>query len=148
MAALTDEQIKEAFNLFDADGSCAIDIEEMLLAMKGLGFGDKSREEVVKMHKSINVNDSGLIEFKEFERILKLKMAQKDSMEEIEQAFQLFDLEKRGRISLANLKEVARLVGDAGGDALEAILREVDEDRDEEISLDEFKHAMLQMRGK
>eukprot|EP00666_Eupelagonemidae_sp_cell4sb_P002643 gene2643-21838_t len=32
---------KEAFNLFDADGSGAIDAEEMALAMKGLGFGDQ-----------------------------------------------------------------------------------------------------------
>ena len=49
MAALTDEQIKEAFNLFDADGSGAIDAEEMALAMKGLGFGDQPREEIEKM---------------------------------------------------------------------------------------------------
>ena len=42
------EQLKEAFNLFDADGSGAIDAEEMALAMKGLGFGDQPREEIEK----------------------------------------------------------------------------------------------------
>ena len=83
MAALTDEQIKEAFNLFDADGSGAIDAEEMSLAMKGLGFGDVPKDEVEKMIKSIDTDDNGLIEYKEFEKMMKAKMAQKDSPEEI-----------------------------------------------------------------
>ena len=78
MAALTDEQIKGAFNLFDADGSGAIDIEEMGLAMKGLGFGDQPREEIEKMIKSIDVNDNGLIEYKEFEKMMKQKQYELD----------------------------------------------------------------------
>ena len=129
MAALTDEQIKEAFNLFDADGSGAIDAEEMALAMKGLGFGDQPREEIEKMMKS--------------------KMAQKDSPEEILKAFQLFDLDKKGKISFANLKEVARMLGEnPGDDVLMEMIQEADEDRDGEVSFEEFKNVMLQMKGK
>ena len=36
----------EAFNLFDADGSGAIDAEELALALRGLGFGEQSREDI------------------------------------------------------------------------------------------------------
>ena len=72
MAALTDEQIKEAFNLFDADGSGAIDAEEMALAMKGLGFGDQPREEIEKMIRSIDTDANGLIEYPEFEKMMKV----------------------------------------------------------------------------
>eukprot|EP00659_Diplonema_papillatum_P004376 gene4376-6773_t len=187
MAALTDEQIKEAFNLFDADGSGAIDAEEMALAMKGLGFGDQPREEIEKMIRSIDTDANGLIEYPEFEKMmksrqdeqgttaadylsvmfesgtynqlskyqkfakrppLKAKMAQKDSPEEIFKAFQLFDMDKTGKISFANLKEVAKLLGEnPGDDVLQEMIAEADEDRDGEISFDEFKNVMIQMKG-
>ncbi|EAN91314.1 putative centrin-4 [Trypanosoma cruzi] len=149
MAALTDEQIREAFNLFDADGSGAIDAEEMALAMKGLGFGDLPRDEVERMIRTMSTDSNGLIGYGEFERVVKSRMAQKDSPEEILKAFQLFDLDKKGKISFANLKEVAKLLGEnPGDDVLQEMIAEADEDGDGEVSFDEFKNVMMQMRGK
>ena len=52
-------------SLFDADGSGAIDAEEMALAMKGLGFGDQPREEIEKMIRSIDTDANGLIEYRD-----------------------------------------------------------------------------------
>jgi len=121
----------------------------MALAMKGLGFGDQPREEIEKMIKSIDADDNGLIEYAEFEKMMKSKMAQKDSPEEILKAFQLFDLDKKGKISFANLKEVARMLGEnPGDDVLMEMIQEADEDRDGEVSFEEFKNVMLQMKGK
>jgi Ca2+-binding EF-hand superfamily protein len=149
MAALTDEQIKEAFNLFDADGSGAIDAEEMALAMKGLGFGDHSKEDIDKMVSNMDTDQNGLIEYPEFEKIMKSKMTEKDSPEEIMKAFQLFDMDKTGTISLTNLKAVAKMLGESPGDeVLQEMITEADEDGDGEISFHEFKHVMLQMKGK
>jgi len=149
MASLTDDQIKEAFNLFDADGSGAIDVEEMSLAMKGLGFGELPREEVDKMLKSIDLNSNGLIEFREFERMMKAKMTTKDSPEEILKAFQLFDMDRTGKVSLDNLRQVARMLGESpGDDVLREMIDEADEDRDGQINFNEFKNVMLQMKGK
>lgn len=149
MAALTDEQIREAFNLFDADGSGAIDAEEMALAMKGLGFGDLPRDEVERIVRSMNTDANGLVEYGEFETMIKSRMAQKDSPEEILKAFQLFDLDKKGKVSFANLKEVAKLLGEnPGDDVLKEMIAEADEDGDGEVSFEEFKSVMLQMRGK
>lgn len=149
MAALTDEQIREAFNLFDADGSGAIDAEEMALAMKGLGFGDLPRDEVERIIRSMRTDANGLVEYGEFEAMVKSRMAPKDSPEEILKAFQLFDLDKKGKISFANLKEVAKLLGEnPGDDVLKEMIAEADEDGDGEVSFDEFKSVMLQMRGK
>ncbi|KPI84043.1 centrin putative Ca2 -binding EF-hand protein [Leptomonas seymouri] len=149
MAALTDEQIREAFNLFDADGSGAIDAEEMALAMKGLGFGDLPRDEVERIIRSMNTDANGLVEYSEFESMIKSRMAQKDSPEEILKAFQLFDLDKKGKISFTNLKEVAKLLGEnPGDDVLKEMIAEADEDGDGEVSFEEFKSVMLQMRGK
>ncbi|CCW66328.1 unnamed protein product [Phytomonas sp. Hart1] len=149
MAALTDVQIREAFNLFNIDGSGAIDAEEMALAMKSLGFGDLSSNEVELIIGSMKTNASGFIEYEEFEKMIKSRMAQKDSPEEIFMAFKLFDLDKRGKISLSNLKEVAKMLGESpGDDVLQEMIAEADEDGDGEVSFEEFKNVMIQMKGK
>jgi len=146
---LTDDQIREAFSLFDADGSGAIDAEEMSLAMKGLGFGDQSRDEIERMMRSIDTDGSGLIEYNEFYQMMKAKMSTKDSPEEVIKAFQLFDIDKTGKINLANLREVARMLGEnPGDDVLQEMIAEADDDRDGEISYDEFRNVMNQMKGK
>lgn len=149
MAALTDEQIREAFHLFDADGSGAIDGEEMALAMKGLGFGDLSRDEVDHILRTMRCDANGLVPYAEFEKMVKSRMAPRDSPEEILKAFQLFDLDKKGKISFENLREVAKLLGeDPGEDVLREMIMEADEDGDGVVSLEEFKHVMTQMKGK
>lgn len=149
MAALTDEQISEAFHLFDADGSGTIDAEELALAMKGLGFGDLNREEVEQIMRSMKCTANGLVPYTEFEKMVKSRMAPRDSPEEVLKAFQLFDLDKRGKISFENLKDVAKLLGeDPGDEVLREMIMEADEDGDGLVSLDEFKHVMMQMKGK
>lgn len=149
MAALTDEQISEAFHLFDADGSGTIDSEELALAMKGLGFGDLSRDEVEQIMRSMKCTANGLVPYAEFEKMVKSRMAPRDSPEEVLKAFQLFDLDKKGKISFENLKDVAKLLGeDPGDEVLREMIMEADEDGDGVVSLDEFKHVMMQMKGK
>lgn len=149
MAALTDEQISEAFHLFDADGSGTIDGEEMALAMKGLGFGDFSRDEVEQILRTMRCDANGLVSYAEFEKMVKSRMAPRDSPEEILKAFQLFDLDKKGKISLENLREVAKLLGeDPGEDVLREMIAEADQDGDGLVSLEDFKLVMTQMKGK
>ena len=61
---LTDEQkqeIKEAFDLFDTDGSGSIDSKELKVAMRALGFEPK-KEEIQKMISDVDDDGSGTIE--------------------------------------------------------------------------------------
>eukprot|EP01065_Artemidia_motanka_P046396 TRINITY_DN701_c0_g1_i1.p2 TRINITY_DN701_c0_g1~~TRINITY_DN701_c0_g1_i1.p2 ORF type:complete len:149 (+),score=33.86 TRINITY_DN701_c0_g1_i1:64-510(+) len=148
MAALTDEQIKEAFNLFDADGSGAIDVEEMALAMKGLGFGEQPRSEIDKMVREIDQDGNGLVEYDEFLRMMKTKMAQKDSPEEILKAFHLFDKGK-GHITFQDLKDVAKSLGESpGDDVLKEMMDVADTDKDGVVAFGEFQNMMMQMIGR
>merc|ERR1712166_378659 len=65
---LTEEQkqeIKEAFDLFDTDGSGSIDAKELKVAMRALGFEPK-KEEIQKMIADVDDDGSGTIEFQEF----------------------------------------------------------------------------------
>lgn len=59
---LTEEQkqeIREAFDLFDADGSGTIDVKELKVAMRALGFEPK-KEEIKKMIADIDKEGAGI----------------------------------------------------------------------------------------
>ena len=65
---LTEEQkqeIREAFDLFDTDGSGTIDAKELKVAMRALGFEPK-KEEIKKMIADIDKDGSGTIDFEEY----------------------------------------------------------------------------------
>merc|ERR1711967_156704 len=78
------EEIREAFNLFDADNSGAIDVRELKAAMRALGFEVK-KEELKKMISDIDNDGNGSIEFQEFLEMMTGKMGEKDTREDIDE---------------------------------------------------------------
>merc|ERR1719272_1412461 len=65
---LTDAQkadLKEAFGLFDTDGSGAIDASELCTAMAALGFNPK-KSEIDKMVKQMDKDGDATIDLEEF----------------------------------------------------------------------------------
>ncbi|WVQ94400.1 hypothetical protein IAU59_001479 [Kwoniella sp. CBS 9459] len=143
--ALTDDQrgeIKEAFDLFDVDKDGAIDYHELKVAMRALGF-DVKKGEVMKLLKEFG-GDDGLMDFGAFERIMTEKILSRNPETELRRAFELFDDDRTGRISLKNLKRVARELGEnLGEEELQAMIDEFDLDQDGEINIDEFLAIML-----
>merc|ERR1711912_22701 len=84
------DEIREAFSLFDSDASGMIDIRELKAAMRALGFEVKN-EELKKMVTDIDNDGNGTIEFAEFLQMMTGKMGEKDTREDIEKVFKLFD---------------------------------------------------------
>merc|ERR1712166_281475 len=73
---LTDDQkkeVKEAFDLFDTDGSGCIDGKELKIAMQALGF-EPSNDEIAKMMSDIDCDGNGTVEFEEFIEMMEGKM--------------------------------------------------------------------------
>merc|ERR1712206_68292 len=102
---LTEEQkqeIKEAFDLFDTDGSGSIDSKELKVAMRALGFEPK-KEEIQKMISDVDDDGSGTIEYEEFLKMMTHKILN---------PFRLFDDDETGEISFKNLKRVAKELGE------------------------------------
>merc|ERR1712137_1157788 len=102
---LSDEQldeIREAFSLFDSDASGMIDVRELKAAMRALGFEVKN-EELKKMVTDIDNDGNGTIEFTEFLQMMTGKMVEKDTREDIEKVFKLFDDDNTNKISFRNL---------------------------------------------
>ena len=70
---LSDEQkqeIKEAFDLFDADKDGSIDYHELKVAMRALGF-DLIKAEVLKLLRDHDKTGHNLIEYEDFAKICK-----------------------------------------------------------------------------
>lgn len=96
---LSEEQrrdIKEAFDLFDTESTGKIDTKELKVAIRALGFEPK-KEEIKKMIAEIDKGD-GKVSFEDFLDLMTIKMAEKDTKEEIMKAFKLFDDDETGKL--------------------------------------------------
>merc|ERR1712205_171072 len=105
-------EVKEAFDLFDGDGSGNIDAKELYVATQALGFSP-TQEEVDTMVKDIDADGNATIEFNEFVDMMSGKMGGKDPVEELKKAFAMFDTEGKDKISFKDMQRVATEIGEA-----------------------------------
>ncbi|OXB71740.1 UNVERIFIED_CONTAM: hypothetical protein H355_007869 [Colinus virginianus] len=136
------EEIREAFNLFDTDGSGMIDPKELKAAMQSLGFETKNPT-IYQMIADLNRDGGGPIDFEEFLDAITSKLGDKESREGIQKIFNLFDDDRTGTITLKNLKRVARELGETmSEDELREMLERADSNGDGEISFEDFYAIM------
>lgn len=90
-----------------------------------------------------NADRNGQIEFEEFVDMMTAKMSEKDSKEEMEKAFRLFDAEGSGRITLETLRQVSSELGeDLKDDELIEMIEEADKDKKGFVSERDFVNLM------
>ena len=150
---LTEEQrqeIKEAFDLFDTDGSGSIDAKELKVAMRALGF-EPSKDEIKRMMAEADREGTGKVDYKNFADLMQVKMVtslfhlqeERDPEEEIRKAFRLFDIDNKGTIGFKELKRVAKELGENMTDEeLREMVEEADKDGDGEIKEEDFVKIM------
>lgn len=137
-------EIKEAFELFDSEKTGKMDYHELKVAMRALGF-DVKKAHVQELMRSYDKQNTGHITQSDFEEIMTQKFLDRDPSEELLKAFRLFDDDDTGKISLKNLRRVARELGEnLPDDELQAMIDEFDRDMDGEISQEEFMAIMKQ----
>merc|ERR1712017_54339 len=69
-------------------------------------------EELKKMVSDVDNDGNGTIEFAEFLAMMTGKMGEKDSREDIEKVFKLFDSDSTNKITFSNLARVAEELGE------------------------------------
>ena len=75
------------------------------------------------------------------------KMGDKDSREDVEKVFRMFDDDNTGKISLRNIRRVAQELGEnIDDDELQDMLVQADRDGDNELNIDEF-YRILKKKG-
>lgn len=144
---LTPQEIRDlrlVFDVFDTDRSGSIDARELRKAMKALGF-KISKESIEEMIADLDADKSGSIEFDEFlEFVIARQGDGRDVHNEILQGFKIFDTDKTGKISLANLKQASRMCGvKLNEQELKEMIQEADKDGDNEVDQEEFVNIML-----
>lgn len=144
---LTEQQkaeVKEAFDLFDTDGSGVIEAKELKVALRALGF-EPQKDEIKRLINEVDRSDkerdvTGTIDFKEFLEIMTMKMSEKDNPDEIQKAFDLFDVDTAGRITYENLREIALELGEnISEDELREMIYEACKDRYGSVTKEQFE---------
>ena len=153
------EEISEAFALFDLDKDKRIDYHELKVAMKALGF-EIRKQDILELLQVYGVASSQqgqaqgtsqqqqqtsyahsklLLPFTSFQYLMAAKILARDPREEILRAFELFDEGGKGKISLDDLRRVARELGEGlQEEELVAMIEEFDLDGDGMIDQEEF----------
>ncbi|CAG8581559.1 14369_t:CDS:2 [Acaulospora morrowiae] len=104
---------------------------------------DEKKTEVLKIIRQYDKNDNGKIVFEDFNKVMSERILNRSPEEEIHRAFQLFDDDNTGKISLFNLKRVAEELGEnLDEEDLQAMIDEFDLDEDGEINEQEFMKIM------
>merc|ERR1719172_454781 len=110
--------------------------------MQSLGFEAKNQT-IYQMIGDIDKDGNGRIDFDEFLDMMTAKMSDKDTKEDIQKVFNLFDDDQTGQISLRNLKRVAKELGETMSDAeLLEMIERADMDNNNEICFEEFYTIM------
>jgi len=151
---LTDEQrdeINEAFGLFDLDKDQRIDYHEFKVALKALGF-DLPKPDLMSLltthgvpplsaaSQSAPVPPSRLqLTLQAFQTIATNLIMARDPLTEIHRAFELFDMNDKGLITIDDLRRVARELGEGlEEDELVAMIEEFDLEGKGGVGRDEF----------
>ncbi|KAJ1686736.1 hypothetical protein LUZ63_018126 [Rhynchospora breviuscula] len=146
---LSHEQIaefKEAFSLFDKDGDGTITTRELGTVMRALSQ-NPTEAELQEMIKEVDADGSGTVDFNEFLTLMAHKLKDKESEDELREAFRVFDKDQNGFISGAELRHVMTNLGEKLTDEeVQEMVREADTDGDGQINYDEFVKVMIAKR--
>jgi len=134
------EEIREAFSLFDTDGSGMIDPKELKAAMHSLGFEKKSPT-VYDMIAELEQRDQEIY-FEEFLEAISSKLGNRETREGIDRIFDLFDDDHSEKINLHNIRRVAKELGETmTPDELKEMLQRASSNGDE-ITREDFYNIM------
>ncbi|XP_060216113.1 calcium-dependent protein kinase 17-like [Lycium barbarum] len=140
---LSEEEImglKQMFKSMDTDNSGAITLEEL---KQGLGKqGTKlSDYEIQQLMEAADADGNGTIDYEEFITAT-MHMNRMDKEEHLYTAFQYFDKDNSGYITVEELEQALRDFGIDDGKDIKDIIAEVDSNNDGRINYDEFAAMM------
>ncbi|XP_060577951.1 calmodulin-alpha-like [Ruditapes philippinarum] len=144
---LTEQEIaefKEAFHLFDKDGSGTISTKELGIAMNSLGK-TTTEAELQQIIAQVDVDGNGEIDFDEYLTMMANMMSYKGSADQIREAFKVFDKEQKGYLTCDELRHIMTNLGERLEDEeVDEMLSIVDADGNGLIDYEEFTQMLAQ----
>jgi calmodulin len=134
-----EKELKEAFDMFDEDGSKNISKEEFGNFMRKLGYRP-TLVELQEMIDEVDKDKSGEIGFDEFKAIMTKTIRDEFTQNSSIEAFAVFDKSKSGKIKMEELKSILKNKGDQlmEDKEIDELLSYVPFDQDEQIDYKEF----------
>ena len=132
------QEIEEAFKIFDTDGSNEIDKHELKVALEAMGFEitDEQLEEELRKH---DYDKSSVLNLQEFQDLITPFILNRNPQEEIQKAFNLFDIDNDGVITVDNLIQLAKeLNEELTEQEVKEMISAFDVDKDGKINEKEF----------
>ncbi|KAI9126339.1 hypothetical protein K1719_002760 [Acacia pycnantha] len=138
-----DSEVRAIFDKFDKNGDGKISSDELMEMLQTLGT-KTTPEEVNHMMNEMDKDSDGFIDFKEFAEFhCSGAKASADADKELQDAFDLYDLDKNGVISAVELHSVMRKLGEnCSLSDCRRMISAVDEDGDDNVNFEEFKKMM------
>ena len=137
------DNLAKVFKAFDknGDGKLSMDeVKEGYLEQYGRIMSD---QEVETMFRAVDTDNSGFIDYTEFV-VAATSQQTLTSQEKLHAAFRMFDKDGSGTISADEIREVLCFGGSNSltTEAVDAIIRQVDENGDGDIQFEEFVTMM------
>ncbi|KAJ9153048.1 hypothetical protein P3X46_026537 [Hevea brasiliensis] len=136
------EELRQVFKKFDVNGDGKISSSELGSIMSSLGH-QANEEELQKMITEFDADGDGFIDFQEFVEMNTQGMDTDDVLENLKDAFSVYDIDGNGSISAEELHKVMGSLGEPCSIAeCKKMISGVDSDGDGMIDFEEFKVMM------
>lgn len=149
MDELTEEQVaelREAFSAHDRDGDGRITLEELRQALERLDE-EPMDEELKALMVKADADGNQTIDLAEFLAFMSRRVRQAGPEAELREAFDAFDRNRDGLVSIDELLQVMGMLGEEmTREEAEASLRRADSDGDGQLSYEEFVAFMMSPR--
>ncbi|MFS8022093.1 putative EF-hand domain-containing protein [Helianthus anomalus] len=137
-----EEELEQVFKKFDVNGDGKICASELGSIMGSLGH-HPTNEELQNMIKEVDADGDGFINLEEFIELNTKDIDSTEVLENLKDAFSIFDIDKNGLITAEELLDVLKSLGEncTITDSRKMIAG-ADRDGDGMINFDEFKDMM------
>ncbi|ELU00394.1 hypothetical protein CAPTEDRAFT_170358 [Capitella teleta] len=144
---LTEEQIssiRECFKVYDIRQTGSIPCSKLGEVMRNLGH-NLARSELKELQEAVDADQSGHIEWEEFLPLMAAKLKEKEEMGFYKNLFRMLDKKNKGFITCDHLRYILQGLSkevDLTDDDIEDMIADVDEDKNGEVSFEEFYTLM------
>ena len=138
-----EDQIKQAWELFDEDDSGSIEHHELKEVMVNLGL-NPTQDELDDIIRDIDKDMDGLIDYNEFLRLMSTKLKDAQTQDELFEAFLVFDNTGKKYFTARELTTVSNMLKcDFSAEDISEMIAVADLNGDQKINFDEFVRIML-----